>query len=61
MSTQDISDIKDSLARIETHIPALLDQAKDHEKRIRFLEKYAYLAIGAIILAQFGIELLLKK
>ncbi len=61
MSNQDISDIKESLARIETHIPALISAKEDHETRIRFLEKYAYLALGAIVIVQLGVEYILRK
>ncbi len=61
MSTQDISEIKDSLARIETHLPYVIEQQKDHEKRLKLLEKYTAMVIGAILLIEFGIKIIEMK
>ncbi len=41
----------DSLARLETNMKGVCKKQDDHEKRIRFLEKSIWIAIGVLIVA----------
>ena len=41
----------DSLARLETNMKGVCKEQDDHEKRIRFLEKSIWIAIGVLIVA----------
>jgi hypothetical protein len=51
------SEILQRLTRIETK----LDVLGDHEKRIRFLERYAFVLVGIFSLAVLIIETVFKK
>jgi len=51
------SEILQRLTRIETK----LDVLGDHEKRIRFLERYAFILIGILSLVTIVVETFIKK
>jgi len=48
------------LARIETKLNTALGSIGDHEKRIRFLERYAFILIGVFGLITVAIEIFKK-
>lgn len=53
MTPDDVKDIRDRLARIETK----LDVVQDHETRLRSQEKRSWIAMGmAIVLPLLGIK-----
>ena len=51
------SEILQRLTRIETK----LDVLSDHEKRIRFLERYAFMLIGVFALITLIVEVVIRK
>ena len=48
------------LTRIETKITTVCGTQGDHEKRIRTLERGAWVAIGALVILQIVLGLILK-
>lgn len=59
----DDADVTVSLARIETKLDRFMDDMKDHEKRLRGLEKWQAQAIGVVAIVSaaitFGLQALL--
>lgn len=51
------NEILQRLVRIETK----LDVLGDHEKRIRFLERYAFILIGIFALITIVLEIYIKR
>ena len=49
-----------SLTRLETQMLGVGDKQKDHEKRIRFLEKGIWIAIGIIVIAEIILRAMVK-
>jgi uncharacterized membrane protein YfbV (UPF0208 family) len=54
---EDLNEILQRLTRIETK----LDIITDHEKRIRFLERYAFALLGIVSIISIIIQIVLKK
>lgn len=54
---EDLNEILQRLTRIETK----LDIIADHEKRIRFLERYAFALLGIVSIISIIIQIVLKK
>lgn len=52
------SEILQRLTRIETKLDSHIGRIDDHEKRIRFLERYAFMLVGVFGLIAIGIKLL---
>lgn len=50
------SEILQRLTRIETKLDSHIGRIDDHEKRIRFLERYAFILIGIFFLVTIIIE-----
>ena len=50
----------ESLTRLETQMDNVGDKQKDHEKRIRFLEKGIWIAIGIIVIAEIILRAMVK-
>lgn len=48
-------DVLQRLTRIETKMTSVCSRSKDHEKRIRFLEKGYFIAVGVLIVANIVI------
>lgn len=48
------SEILQRLTRIETKLDSKIEKLADHEKRIRFLERYAFMLLGV-----FGLIMLI--
>ena len=63
------SEILQRLVRIETKLEGFMqyvnedvtEKSSDHEKRIRFLERYALLLLGGFGLLMIAIQLFIKK
>ena len=49
-----------TLARLETKMNSVCDKQKDHEKRIRFLEKGIWIAIGVLVVADIVLRAVIK-
>ena len=49
-----------ALARLETKMNGVCKKQDDHEKRIRFLEKGIWIAIGILVVADIALRTLLK-
>lgn len=49
-----------TLARLDTKMDATLEKQRDHEKRIRFLEKGIFIAIGILIIVDIILTVTLK-
>ena len=53
MSKEDITEILERLARIEARLEnGLCEDMKDHERRLRWLEKGFWMGLGALALIQ---------
>jgi len=50
----------ESLTRLETQMLSVGDKQKDHEKRLRFLEKGIWIAIGIIVIAEIILRAMVK-
>ena len=50
----------ESLTRLETQMVSVGDKQIDHEKRIRFLEKGIWIAIGIIVIAEVILRAMVK-
>ena len=50
----------ESLTRLETQMASVGDKQIDHEKRIRFLEKGIWIAIGIIVIAEVILRAMVK-
>ena len=48
-------DVLQRLTRIETKMTNVCSRSEDHEKRIRFLEKGYFIAVGVLIVANIVI------
>jgi hypothetical protein len=53
---EDENEILQRLARIETKLDMKIEKVNDHEKRIRFLERYAFVFLGIFSLIALIIE-----
>lgn len=53
---EDENEILQRLTRIETKLDMKIEKVNDHEKRIRFLERYAFVLLGI-----FGLIALIMK
>ena len=47
-----------TLARLETKMDAVCEKQKDHEKRLRFLERGAWVVFGVIAIISLAAKLL---
>jgi hypothetical protein len=52
-----VSGIEIKLTEIETRLLFFIQGHGDHEKRIRFLEKYAYIIAGGLIVIEIALRL----
>ncbi|KKM43720.1 hypothetical protein LCGC14_1562600 [marine sediment metagenome] len=50
----------DSLARLETNMKGVCKKQRDHEKRIRFLEKGVWIVIGILVIAEIVLRAMMK-
>jgi hypothetical protein len=55
------NEILQRLTRIETKLDMKIEKLNDHEKRIRFLERYAFVLLGIFSLVVMIIETFVKK
>lgn len=58
---EDENEILQRLTRIETKLDMKIERVNDHEKRIRFLERYAFILIGIFGLVITLIEVFTKQ
>ena len=49
-----------TLARLETKMNGVCEKQRDHEKRLRFLEKGAWIVIGIIVIAEIVLRAMMK-
>lgn len=54
------SEILQRLTRIETKLDSKIEKLADHEKRIRFLERYAFILLGIFGIAVIIIQTITK-
>ena len=54
-------EILQRLTRIETKLDAHIMRIEDHEKRIRFLERYAFVLLGIFSVATLAIQIISKS
>lgn len=55
------NEILQRLTRIETKLDSKIEKLNDHERRIRFLERYAFILLGVFGLITIIIEVVFKK
>lgn len=55
------NEILQRLTRIETKLDSKIEKLNDHERRIRFLERYAFILLGVFGLITILIEVVFKK
>ena len=54
------AEVLERLARIETKMNGICDKQADHEKRIRFLERGMWLAVGVLVVADIILNFMMR-
>lgn len=55
-----MKDVIDALARVETKVDDLREDKRDHETRIRSLERWRWVLVGGGVVIIFVVRLVLK-